>query len=325
MTYVQPIGIRGDLVACKKETTYGTDITPGPTTDAVRINKRAWNSIAHDFEWANLRDEAANNSFVPIQAAAARGMKARLTLGWELKGLGATYTSSSVYTDADPLFQACGWAGVYSANTWTYAPITTPTTLRPSATVYVWTGGKQYKVTGARGNFEAIIRAGQIINVTFTLEGFLAALETDVAVPASTYSVAIPPAAVSQSCSIGGGVWTPDYDEITIRSGNEVGWLYSGNAADGLQSFDYGISRPEIVVKARSVPTATYSPWGDQQAGTARAFTLSWGTVAYNKGVFSDTGIWIPRGGILEPQGPGGGFTGWQITYRCLAPQLLLN
>src|SRR6266568_4204568 len=108
MAYVQPIAIRGDLVAAKKETTYGTDSTPGATTDAVRISKRAWSSIQPDFEWPNLRDEAANNSFIPIQAAAARGMKARLTLQWELKGLGTTYTSAA-FTDADPLFNACGW------------------------------------------------------------------------------------------------------------------------------------------------------------------------------------------------------------------------
>ncbi len=284
MPYVQPIPIRNDLVAAKIEgASYGTDAVPTAGANAVRISKRAWNSITPGYEWPNLRDDVANNSFVPIQAAQARGQKARLSLMWELKGLGATYTTAA-FTDADPLFQACGWAGVYAAQTWTYAPITTGA--RPSCTVYVWTGGKQYKVVGCRGNFEAAVQAGRIIQVTFNLEGILSAIETDVAVPAATYNASIPPAAVSQSCTI--GPWTPDYDDITIRSGNGVGWLYSGNATDGLQSFDYGIARPEIVVTGRSVPTATYSPMADWQAGTARAFSLAWGTVTYNKATLAE-------------------------------------
>src|SRR5258706_14124386 len=122
MPYVAPIAIRGDLVAVKKETTYGTDAVPGATTDAVRIWKRAWSSIQAGFEFPNLRDDVANNSFIPIQAAAARGMRAKLTLQWELKGLGTTYTTSA-FTDADPLFQCCGWVGVYSAQSYRHTPI----------------------------------------------------------------------------------------------------------------------------------------------------------------------------------------------------------
>lgn len=325
MPYVAPIAIRGDLVAAKAEPagTYGTDSVPGATTDAVRIVKRGWNSIQPGFEFPNLRDDAANNSFIPIQAAGARGQKARWSLEWELKGLGTTYTTAA-FTDAQPLFACCGWVPVFSANTWTLTPVL-PSASRPSASIYGWVGGKLYKTTGCRGNFEATIRAGQIARVRFELEGLLPVIETDVSVPAATYTAAIPPAAVSQACTIGGAVWTPDYDEITIRSNNSMGWLNSGNATDGLQSFDFGLSQPEIIVVARSVPTATYSPMADQQQGTARAFTCTTGSVQYNRAIFSDTGIWIPEHGVLEAQGPQGGFTGWRIRYRCLAPQLLFN
>src|SRR5207248_8908143 len=134
-------------------------------------SKRAWNSIAPGYEWPNLRDDVANNSFIPIQAAQARGGRARLSLMWELKGLGTTYTTAA-FTDADPLFQACGWAATFSATPtpqWTYAPITSGA--RPSCSVYAWAGGKLHKVTGCRGNFEIAMRAGQIIQVTFTMEG----------------------------------------------------------------------------------------------------------------------------------------------------------
>lgn len=322
MPYVAPIPIRHDLIAAKIEglSTYGTDSVPTAGSNSLRISKRGWNSITPRFEFPNLRDDVSNQSFIPIQAAFARGMSARLSIMWELKGLGATYTTSA-FTDADPLFQACGWAGSFNAATWTYAPIISGS--RPSCSIYVWTGGKQYKVSGCRGNFEAVIRPGRIIQVTFTLEGLLIAIETDVAVPTPTYSVAIPPPAISQACTI--GPWTPDYDDITIRSGNSCGWLYTGQGAEGLHSYDYGISRPEVVVTGRSVPTSTYSPMQDWRDAVTRAFTCTWGVTTYNKGTFTDSGLWIPSEPTLDAQGPESGFTGWRVGYRCLAPSLLLN
>lgn len=323
--YVQPIPIRHDLIAAKLEgpTTYGTDAVPTAGANAVRTSQRVWSSLQDGYEFNNLRDDTANNSFIPMQAAQARGGRLRATIMWELKGLGTTYTTAA-FTDADPLFQSCGWAASFNAATYTYRPITTAGA-RPSCSIYAWTGGKLYKGTGMRGNFEVAFRPGRLIQVRFTMEGLLAAIETDVAVPTASYTAAIPPAAIAQLCTIG-PTWMPDYDEVTLRSANDCGWLYSGNAPDGLQSYDFGISRPEVGVTCRSVPTSVYSPLSDQQTQTLRALTMAWGTVPYNQGTFTDTtGLWIPQDKAFEAQGPAGGFTGWRIPYRCSTPALLLN
>jgi hypothetical protein len=327
VAYISPIVARAEAVAAKLETTYATDPVPTASANLVRVSKRAWNSLIADYEWPNLRDEVANNSFIPLVSAFPQGLKARISLMWELKGLGSAYTGTA-FVDADPLFQCCGWAGTFSATPtpqWTYAPIGI-TAARPSCTIYFWTGANLYKVSGCRGNFEAIFPSGRIIQVTFTLEGILQATPVATAVPALTFTGAIPPAAIAQACTV--GPWAPDYDDITIRSGNNVQWLYSGNssyfaASGGLQSYDYGIARPEMVIVARSVSQANYDPVVDWSTAAQRAFTMNWGITQFNKGTLTDaSGLWVPSAPATENQKE---FTGWRSTYRCVAPVLLLN
>ena len=290
---------------------------PTAATNGWRLARGIFNAITPSMEWPNLRDEAVNNSFIPLAAAFAQGQKVKFTLGWEFKGLGSAYNPNVI--DADPAFQMCGWGLTLGSGILTYAPIT-PATSRPSASLYVWAGGNQYKIIGCRGNFEARIPAGRITEVTFTGEGILGAMPVAAAVPTATYTAVVPPAAVAQACTI--GPWTPDYDEVTLRSGNNIQWLYSGNATTGLQSYDYGVAMPEIQVVARSVGQATYEPITDWQTAVARAFTLTIGVTANNKGTFSDSAIWIPAEWPPQDQK---GFTGWSARYRCTAPQLLFN
>ncbi len=318
MPYVAPLPIRLEAGAAKLETAYLTDPVPTAAANAVRLSDRVWTTLVPDAEFPNLRDETMNNSYLPLAAAFAQGQKAKLTVVWEFKGLGSAYNPNVI--DADPLWQACGWAVTLGAGTATYAPVTTQA--RPSCSFYGWAGGNQYKVSGCRGNFEARILAGRISMVTFRLEGVLTALPLAAAVPASTWTAVVPPAAVSQACTL--GPWTPDYDEITITSGNDAQWLYTGGTQGlgGLQSYDYGISRPTVRVVARSLSQATYDAFTDWTTATARAFSCQVGVTGNNKGIFSDTALWVPQ----QPQHQNHkNFTGWDVTYRCTAPQLLLN
>lgn len=320
MTYVAPNPIRFEALAAKLETTYGTDPVPTAAANGVRLSDRVFSGLIPSAEWPNLRDDVMNQSLIPLAAAAAHGQKAQIDIAWELKGLGSDYTSAAVFVDADPLIQCCGWAGTWSAapDKWTYAPILTGA--RPSCTIYGWGGLNLYKVSGCRGNFMVTIKAGQLIQVRFRLEGILTALPAAAAAPVETFTGGVPPAAVSQVTTI--GPWNPDYDEIVIESGNDAVWLYSGNAVDGLQSYDYGISKPGVKVTARQTSQTTYDPFTDWTTPTARAFSSTFGTVAFNKGTFSDSALWIPSQPRHQNQK---NFTGWEVNYRCTAPQLLLN
>lgn len=317
MAYVAPKPIRLYALAAKIESTYATDPVPTAATNAVRLAKPLWPVIIPTMEWANLRDDAANNSFIPLAAAGAHGQKCRLIIPWELKGVGVAYTGSN-FADADPLIQSCGWASSFATATETYAPVTVAA--RPSCTVYGWAGGNVYHISGCRGNFEARILAGRISIITFTMEGILTALPVAAAVPSATYQAVIPPAAVSQSMTIGS--WATDYDDIVLRTANDCQWLYSGNATDGLQSYDFGISKPALEITARAVDQGTYEPITDWDTPTSRAFTAQVGTATGNKHILSDSGIWIPEEWQPEDYK---NFGAWRARYRCTAPQLAMS
>jgi len=317
MTYVAPLPIRAQAAAIKNETTYATDAVPTAAANGWRLSRSIWNGIIPTMEWANERRDVVNNAFIPLQAAQAQGQKVKFQLGWEFKGLGSAYNPAVI--DADPAFQMCGWGLTLGSGTLTYAPIT-PATGRPSASLYVWAGGNQYKIVGCRSNFEMKILAGRTTEVTFQGEGILSAMPVAAAVPAATYTAVVPPGAVAQACTI--GPWTPDYEDITIRSGNALQWLYSGNATFGLQSYDYGLAEPEIEVDGRSVAQGTYEPITDWQQSTAHAFTLTLGSVANNRATLSDSAIWIPQ--EWRPYADKG-MAAWRARYRCTAPQILFN
>lgn len=319
-TYVAPNPIRFEAAAVKLETTYLTDPVPTAALNAVRLSKRVFTGLIPTARFANLRDDVMNQGLIPPAAAAAHGQIADVIFQWELKGLGSDYTSASVFVDADPLIQSCGWAGTWSAapDKWTYAPILTGA--RPSCTVYGWANGNQWKVSGCRGNFTCTILAGQLIQVEFRMQGVLTALPVAAGVPAATFTGAVPPAAVSQGTTI--GPWSPDYRKIVIESGNEVDWLESGNGTDGLQSYDYGISKPTVKVSANALSQATYDPFTDWVTPTTRAFSSTFGTVTFNKGTFADSALWIPeKPNHIDHKN----FTAWDVTYRCTAPSLVLN
>lgn len=321
MAYQAPFPIRLEAAAVKLETTYATDAVPTAATNAVRLSDRIWTSLIPDAEFPNLRDEVVNNQYIPLAAAAAAGQKCDITIVWEAKGLGSAYNPATI--DADPLFQACGWAQAFVSATETFTPITTGA--RPSCSIYGWAlNDRQYKVVGCRGNFSARILSGRISLVTFRLQGILTSVLNGVATPAATYTAVVPPPAVTQACSI--GPWTPDYDEVVIESGNDMQWLYSGNnalaVANGLQSYDYGIARPTVRVIARAVAGATIEPWTDWITPTTRAFSLQLGGVANNKLTWSDSALWLPK----RPENQNHkNMGGWDVLYRCTAPQVLFN
>jgi hypothetical protein len=319
MAYTAPTPIRFEACAVKDETTYGTDPVPTVAANAIRLSSRVWVGIVPSLHFPNLRDEVMNQGLIPPAAGIATGQKVAVTARFELKGFGSDYTSAAVFADFAPFLNATGWLGVWSAapDKWTHTPITSGG--RPSCSMYGWGNGMLYKTSGIRGNITVTIRAGEEIQVNFVGEGLLTAYSA-AAAPSATLTTVTPPVAIAGACTV--GAWSPDYDEIVLASGNNCQWLLSGNAAQGLQSYDYGESKPTLTLRGAAVPMGTYDPLGDWIAATARAFSLSFGTVQYNRGTITDTGLWIPR----EPQPSNRqGFTGWTVQYRCSAPALLLN
>lgn len=329
MAYVAPLIYRLDGLAALPEVTYGTDPVPTAVANAIRPASRVMAKLRIEPHFENLRDDFASGSMVPLPPGNAAGWKGILTgFEWSVKGKGAAYTGTAVtgMIEADPLFQASGWVGTYSATPtpqYTYAPITSG--LRPSAAIYVWGEGKLFKLTGCRSRMRILFPAGKLALAQFDIEGYVNTAWVDATLPSNfDYNVTFEPPAVSQAVSIG-GIWAPDFETIQLDSGNPAEWLESGNQPSGLQGYDYGFVAPELRVSALSVAQATYEPLQDKATipPTSRSVALSLNSgVQYNRVALAEATAYVRS---ATKKAIGRGFNGWDVLYRLQAPTLLFN
>lgn len=314
MPYVAPFVNRIDGLLVKDEgASYGVDAAPVAATDGLRLSDRIWQRARCEYRFPNLRDEAANGSYVALGPAAAAGLVCTIDAGWEVRGRGSAYSGvNTIELGAHAVHGACGWPGVFSVNLYNYAPLTAGA--RPSVTCYLYAAGQLWKVVGCRGRLRYAWRPGQITIARFQLMGLVLAIGTDVALPVITYNTQLPPPAVSLAAAV--GAFSPDPLEIELDGGNQVEFIESANAQIGVQSADYGLLTPTWRFRAKTQALATYSPLADQGAATTRALALAQGTAANNKVAVADTGLYMIR---QEPEEQTR-MAGYQLTYRSPQP-----
>lgn len=299
-----PVIYRLDGLQAKSEgASYGVDATP-TTSDAVRINRRLGSQIELDYEWENLRDEAANNSIIPVDPALPRGRKAKVTIDWEVKGAG-----SDVPPEAQPLYIGCGLPETDGTQMFDYGPVTSGT--KGSATLYCYAHGLLIKVVGARGRFSWPLVVGEIAVHRFTMYGIVLTDPADSAVPGNSYDTSEPIAGVNTALTI--GAWTPAWrtGELDLTGVDPV-LLPSGNATDGINSFDFGTTDPSFRIFAEKVALATYDPMADRKAQTARTLVMTWGSAQFNRVKVVGAPLKIRQHRFADLDG----FAYWDLSYR---------
>ena len=311
-----PLPIRLDGLLAKIEGTYGTDSVPVVGTDAVRVNERLWPKLQEGYAWRNRRDEAANGSLVPPPPAAARGRIISLDFLWELKGsrTGAAYAAGNKI-EASPLLQSCMASETLvttgGSESLAYAHADSS---HSSCSIYAYASGYLYKIVGCRGVWSWPISVGVLTNLRFQMQGLLAS-KTVAALPGGfTYATPSPLAGVNLAMSIG-GVWSPDVLTASFEPQGTTALqrLDSGNAVDGVQSFDIGATmQPLFKISAKAVNSA-YDPSVDLAANptTVRTLTMQYGTVQYNKARLTSNLY------ITDPirNSDQNGFAGWDLEY----------
>lgn len=262
----------------KIQPTPGTDAAPVVGTDAVRFRKdNSWNMITWDYNWENLRTDVVAGVITPPKPAIPRGRYAKIDIAWEVKGAG-----SDVPPEVDCLYRACGWAQTDGTQLFSY---TQASTAHEMATIWVYAGGMLFKVTDCRGRWQWPLVVGEVAVHQFTMYGLIIVDPATTALPGGlVYDSNEPLAGVASVLSIG-GAFSPDwlsgqFDPI----GADPSMLVSGNAADGIKEFDYGIVDPSFQLTFRNPANlATYDPYGDLKARTSRALLMTYGTVQFNR------------------------------------------
>jgi len=315
-----PTPIRLDGVLAKIEGTYATDSVPVVGTDTVRIVDRLWPQLQERFAWPNERTAVASGSLIPPIPGVAKGRYCTIDFGWEIKGSrsGGAYSAGNKI-EASPLLQACVCSealvttGGSESLTYQHAD-----TNHSSCTIYAYAGGYLYKLVGCRGTWHWPINVGVHGVLMFHLEGILAS-KTVAAYPGGfVYATPGPVPGVAMALSVG-GVWTPDVvtADFLAQGTTSVQRLDSGNAADGIQSFDIGDTvQPLFKIQAKAV-IAAYDPSADLVANprTVRTLALVYNTaVQYDRAKLNVTNMYItdPIRNLNQS-----GFAAWDLTYLC--------
>lgn len=271
---------RLDGLAAKVEATYGTDSTPGPTTDAVRVSERIWSGIRVSHAFENLRPDAASGSLFELFPAKPGGRIVELDIAWDARGSGAAYASGTVYPEASPLFRACGLDETFDATvgdeTVTYDPLDTG---HESCTIYAYAGGLLFKVVGCRGNMLWPITAGQLGIIRFRMRGIMVSDPTALALPAFTYQAVVPEPAAGLGMSVG-GIWSPDLISAEFDAGADIQQLDSGNAVEGIGEFAIAGFAPRYRLQTRTPADflTTIDVYDDVRERTSRTLVQALGT-----------------------------------------------
>ncbi len=303
--------IDSDGVLVKLETVYGTDPTPSPSSDFVRVAQRMWSNIEVAHEWENLREETATGSNQPAPPALPKGRVITFNLYVEMRGSGTEDTPP----EWDALHQACGNDQVVNTGVDVQYPWISDVNSHESVTIYAYSGNKLFKGHGCVGDVEWIVTGGEVTILHYTIQGIMVDNPTEVSVPTIDYGAILPPPAVDVTALIGGTIAT-DFTQITIAQGNEVVRVTSPNVSVGIDGLRIAVPRcrPVVTINAKAEAISTYSPWADERARTERALQVRVGTAGGERLTFDVD--------VAHVQAPGNedqdGFTGNVLTFRCM-------
>jgi hypothetical protein len=257
------------VVLAKEESTYGTDSTPSPTTDAILCEAPIVEPVGRKVERNFVRPYFG--ALPPINIGEA--VKATITA--ELKGSGAAGTVPEIA----PLLRGCGMdETIVPATSVTYKPNSNST---KSVTIYFYRHNIEHKILGARGTWSLEAKASEYAKLKFEFTGLYAG-PVDGTMPSSpTFSAILPARFLSALFSF--NAYSAVIETLKFVYGNVIAKRMSANSATGIL---------EYFVKERKVtgdfdpemPTiATHDFFGDWAASTAADLTAQFGSAAGNK------------------------------------------
>jgi hypothetical protein len=288
------------LVAVKIETTSGTDATPSPTTDSVKMVGQP--TIVVDYLENGDRGDVVNGVLITEDRAAPAARFGRIeNLKLEVKG-GGTGGSTP---EGDALLRAAGFSVTTSAGV--SKAYTTLDQNTETVTLYAWGGGKLFKLVGCAATFELSAEAAKRGFLSFTVTGKLASDPTETALPSFALSAVNPPLFHSAANSI--GAWTSASTEalqllsVDVKGNETITPLPSAGATDGLVGYLLSDRKMAQTMKVRTPAFATFDPYAlsktDGSTGPNTAFQI--GTVVGNR-LKVTTGRWALKAPKLGAQ-----------------------
>lgn len=259
-------------VLAKPEGVYNVDPLP-----VVGVDGRLVENVSFTDEAARMTPRPAVKPTMGQLPHVYGGKLRTVTFDMELKGSGDGVSAPEIGV----FLRACGLSETITANV--DVVYNTISTLHESITMYIYTDGLLYIMTGCRGNAVFNLKAGEPGKVSFTFSGH-SEKPADVALPAAvTYSAIRPPAYLNAAALINGD--TPSaFSEMTMDLQNAVTLQPDATASDGfgeIQIVDrdvIGGLDPEVQL------VAAKDNWAEFRDGTIVGVSSGlWGTAAGNQ------------------------------------------
>ena len=292
-----PIKLDGMLV--KIEETYGTDPTPTTAANGVRVSDRIWPAFSMEHVYPNLRENSASGLLTPPAPALPAGAVGTLEIACEVKGFGAAYGATD-RPEVDPLLRSVGFNDTITSTTkYSYDLVSTGA---ESCTIWLYTGGLLYKMSGCRGSVRWVVTPGEVSVMIFSMQGIMAAaVPTAIACPTITYNATLPPAAIGMAHTIVGSVgsWSPVFSAAEFDLGTQISRRDSGNGADGIGEFAISGYTPRFTETADVVALTVFDPTTDLEARTSTPIDWTIGPTQYNKAELDLDNCWL----VNDPSG----------------------
>jgi hypothetical protein len=266
--------VRNRVLLAKEESVYSSDASPSVANNALEVKNLKINWQGDLLERDNVRSNIS-----PVSPVVGKRW-VEVNFDLELKGSGSIGVAGRI----GDLLEACSMAETASVGS---SVIYVPTSSgQKSVTLYVYDNDSAsavlHKITGAMGNFNIKLTAGQYGVLSFALKGMYNA-PTDVALPsAPTYESTIPPIVESASFTL-----NSDTDlivqELSLDLGNEIAVRDDISSANGVKGFIIANRKGKGNFSPEALLVAGYDFWADWIASSQRALSVVVGSARGNK------------------------------------------
>lgn len=285
-----PLNTRRRALLIKAEVTYGVDSVPVVGTNAILVRDNLeFTPMESDLVSRNLV-----RGFMGGSERLVSGAFCRVTFEVEMAGSGTAGTAPAY----DALLKACGLgATIVAVTSVTYKPISDAI---PSVSIYFNVDGVRHRVTGARGNVEVNIKAGEIPFFKFVFTGLYNA-PTDSAIGSPVYTPFISPLVANSDNTSGFSLFafSGAMDSLNLSLGNTVGYRRLIGAEDvNITSRDVNGT---IVIEAPSMTQKDYFTIGI--GNSLGALAVLHGTTAGNRCQITSSSVSIANPSYQDMDG----------------------
>lgn len=304
-------------VLAKIEVTSGTDSLPVAGTDAVR--QIGIPTLEYAYLETGERQDAESGVLGAVERAVPAGTFGRIDITLEIRGAGAAY-SATVKPEADVFWRMAGFGVTTSftagAESYRYQSIDSG---MQTGTLYLHAANKLFKMVGCVAAPKLTGEALKRGFVTFSVTGKIILAVTEIAVPALTINVTLPPLFHSGATSI--GAWTQAsaaplvLRRVDLDFGTVINDRPSAGATDGLIGYVITDRRIRQTMLVEVVPLATFDPYVMSKAvgATLPTTAYQWG-VTGAPGQYNRLKVVTGRWALLAPgHGSDRGLNTWNL------------